>query len=165
VWEDGQQAEAKLTKHEAGEMRKPALTAQKYEKSICTIPAPKTLQGIIELRMYEMKLTQSKLAKQLGVIDVKLSPILNGKRNPDVAFLKAVYEKLHVGAAFFACCTCGIIPGHFDGNNSSCSIRSSLERPNTKWNEVRTLAPRHARTNLQQADKDPWQTQTEGKKL
>jgi HTH-type transcriptional regulator/antitoxin HigA len=92
--------EARLTKHEAGEIRKLALAAQKYEKSIYTIPAPKTLQGMIELRMYEMKLTQSKLAKQLGVTDVKLSLILNGKRTPDVAFLKAVHEKLHVDAAF-----------------------------------------------------------------
>lgn len=77
-----------------------AIEAQKYEKSVYTIPAPKTLEGMIELRMYELKLTQSKLAKMLGVTDAKLSQILNGKRKPDVALLKAVHEKLKVDAAF-----------------------------------------------------------------
>jgi HTH-type transcriptional regulator/antitoxin HigA len=92
--------DSKLNKQEANELRKLALAAQKYEKSIYTIPAPKTIQGMIELRMYEMKLTQSKLAKQLGVTDAKLSLILNGKRSPDVSFLKAVHEKLQIDAAF-----------------------------------------------------------------
>jgi HTH-type transcriptional regulator/antitoxin HigA len=92
--------EANLTKKEADEIRKLALEAQQYEKSIYEIPAPKTIEGIIELRMYELKLTQSKLAKMLGVTDAKLSQILNGKRNPDVRFLKAVHEKLKVDAAF-----------------------------------------------------------------
>ena len=55
---------------------------------------------MIELRMYELKLTQSKLAKMLGVTDAKLSQILNGKRNPDVSFLKAVHQKLKVDAGF-----------------------------------------------------------------
>jgi HTH-type transcriptional regulator/antitoxin HigA len=92
--------EANLTKKEADEILKLALEAQQYEKSIYEIPTPKTIEGIIELRMYELKLTQSKLAKMLGVTDAKLSQILNGKRNPDVRFLKAVHEKLKVDAAF-----------------------------------------------------------------
>jgi len=92
--------EANLTKREADEIRKLALEAQQYEKNMYSIPAPKTIQGIIELRMYELKLTQSKLAKILGVTDAKLSQILNGKRDPDVRFLKAVHEKLKVDATF-----------------------------------------------------------------
>lgn len=92
--------EANLTKKEADEIRKLAIEAQEHEKSIYQIPAPKTIEGIIELRMYELKLTQSKLAKMLGVTDAKLSQILNGKRDPDVRFLKAVHNKLKVDATF-----------------------------------------------------------------
>ena len=92
--------ELNLTALEANEMRKLAVNAQKYEQGIYSIPAPKTLEGMIELRMYELKLTQSRLARMLGVTDAKLSQILNGKRNPDVAFLKALHKKLKVDASF-----------------------------------------------------------------
>jgi HTH-type transcriptional regulator/antitoxin HigA len=92
--------EANITKSEALELRKLAVEAQKYEKSIYTISAPQTIEGMIELRMYEKKLSQTKLARLLGIADAKLSQILNGKRSPDVAFLKAVYEKLDIDADF-----------------------------------------------------------------
>lgn len=73
---------------------------QSYTSDVYTIPAPQTIGEIIELRMYELKLSQVKLAKILGVTEAKLSRIINGKMNPDVAFLKAVHEKLNVDAAF-----------------------------------------------------------------
>src|SRR5579863_5409788 len=47
-----------LTDKEAEEIRTLALAAQVYEKSIYTIPAPKTLEGLIELKMYERRLKQ-----------------------------------------------------------------------------------------------------------
>lgn len=69
---------------------------QAYEKSIYTIPAPKTLEGLIELKMYERKLKQKELAKLLGIGEPKLSQILSKKRKPDVAFLKAAHERLGI---------------------------------------------------------------------
>lgn len=92
--------EANITDQEADRLRILALEAQEYEKSIYQIPAPSTLEGMIELRMYEMKLRQKDLAKTLKVSDTKLSLILSGKQKPDVAFLKALYRNLDIPADF-----------------------------------------------------------------
>lgn len=88
--------EDNLTDKEAGELRTMALAAQAYEKSIYTIPAPKTLEGIIELKMYERRLKQKELARLLGVGEPKLSQIMSRKRKPDIAFLKAVHKLLGI---------------------------------------------------------------------
>lgn len=88
--------EANLTDKEADELRILGLAAQAYEKSIYTIPAPKTLEGLIELKMYEHKLKQKELAKLLGIGEPKLSQIMSKKRKPDVAFLKAAHKKLGI---------------------------------------------------------------------
>lgn len=88
--------EANLTDKEAEELRTLALAAQAYEKSIYTIPAPKTLEGLIELKMYEHKLKQKELARLLGVGEPKLSQIMSKKRKPDVAFLKAAHKLLGI---------------------------------------------------------------------
>jgi HTH-type transcriptional regulator/antitoxin HigA len=88
--------EDNLTDKEAEELRYLALAAQAYEKSIYTIPAPKTLEGLIELKMYEHKLKQKELAKLLGIGEPKLSQIMSKKRKPDVAFLKAAHEHLGI---------------------------------------------------------------------
>jgi len=88
--------EPNLTDKEAEELRTLALAAQSYEKSIYTIPAPKTLEGLIELKMYERKLKQKELARLLGVGEPKLSQIMSKKRKPDVAFLKAAHKLLGI---------------------------------------------------------------------
>lgn len=88
--------EKNLTDKEAEEIRTLALAAQAYEKSIYTIPAPKTLEGLIELKMYERRLKQKELAKLLGIGEPKLSQIMSKKRKPDVAFLKAAHKRLGI---------------------------------------------------------------------
>jgi HTH-type transcriptional regulator/antitoxin HigA len=88
--------ENNLTGKEAQEIRTLALAAQAYEKSIYTIPAPKTLEGLIELKMYERRLKQKELAKLLGIGEPKLSQIMSRKRKPDVAFLKAAHKRLGI---------------------------------------------------------------------
>jgi HTH-type transcriptional regulator / antitoxin HigA len=92
--------ESNLTNKEAADLKNMALAAQAYEKSIYTISAPKTLEGMIELKMYEKKLKQKDLAKLMGLGEAKLSQILNGKRESDVAFLKAAHQKLGIDASF-----------------------------------------------------------------
>ncbi|MFN8346613.1 MAG: helix-turn-helix domain-containing protein [Spirosomataceae bacterium] len=94
------QGEGNLNKEEKEKLRNLALAAQVYEQNLYTIPAPTTLEGMIELRMYEMKLKQKDLAKTLGVSDAKLSLILSGKQKPDIPFIKAVHTKLNVSADF-----------------------------------------------------------------
>jgi HTH-type transcriptional regulator/antitoxin HigA len=88
--------EANLTDKDAEELRILALAAQAYEKSIYSIPAPKTLEGLIELKMYERRLKQKELARLLGVGEPKLSQIMSKKRKPDVAFLKAAHKLLGI---------------------------------------------------------------------
>jgi HTH-type transcriptional regulator/antitoxin HigA len=92
--------EANLTKSQSAKLRKLAIAAQSYEKSVYTIPPPTTLEGMIELKMYERKLKQKELAKLMGLSEPKLSQILTGKRVPDVAFLKAAHQKLGIDASF-----------------------------------------------------------------
>jgi HTH-type transcriptional regulator/antitoxin HigA len=89
-----------VSKEELAEIRNLALTAQNYEQQKYVIAAPSTLNGMIEMRMYEMRLKQHDLAKKLNISDAKLSLIMNGKQKPDVDFLKAVYTELNVDAEF-----------------------------------------------------------------
>jgi HTH-type transcriptional regulator/antitoxin HigA len=92
--------EANLSKKDTAKLREMALAAQTYEKSIYTIPPPQTIEGMIELKMYEKRLKQKELAKLMGLSEPKLSQILSGKREPDVSFLKAAHEKLGIDASF-----------------------------------------------------------------
>jgi len=89
-----------VSKEELEELRELAMAAQEYEQEKYVIEAPKTLTGMIEMKMYEMRLKQKSLAKKLKISDAKLSLIMNGKQKPDVDFLKAVYTELKVDADF-----------------------------------------------------------------
>lgn len=90
----------KVSKEELNEIRTLAQGAQRYEQTQYVIDAPTTLVGMIEMRMYEMKLKQRDLAKKLNVSDTKLSLIMNGKQKPGIDFLKAVHTQLHIDAEF-----------------------------------------------------------------
>lgn len=89
-----------VSKQELAEIRDLALKAQAYEQEKYRIEPPQTLVGMIEMRMYEMKLKQKDLAKKLRVSTTKLSLIMNGKQRADVEFLKSVHSELHVDAEF-----------------------------------------------------------------
>lgn len=92
--------EGNLNEEELMKLHSAALSAQAYEKKHYYVQPPRTLEGMIELRMYELKLKQKDLAETLGVSGAKLSLILNGKQKPDIPFIKAVYTKLNVPADF-----------------------------------------------------------------
>ena len=85
-----------MSDKDAGELRTMALAAQAYEKSQFEIPAPKSIQGMLELEMFKRKLKQKEMAKLLNVGEAKLSQILSSKREPDIAILKAANEKLGI---------------------------------------------------------------------
>lgn len=89
-----------VSQEELAEIRKWALSAQSYEQEKYIIEAPTTLSGMIEMRMFELKLKQKDLAEKLNISNAKLSLIMNGKQKPDIDFLKAVYTKLNVDAEF-----------------------------------------------------------------
>ncbi|RYX82690.1 transcriptional regulator, partial [bacterium] len=57
------------SKEELTEIRSLAHTAQAYEQAKYVIDTPTTLIGMIEMKMFEMKLKQKDLAKKLKVSD------------------------------------------------------------------------------------------------
>ena len=89
-----------VSKAELADLRKLASSAQKYEQDKFVIPPPTTLEGIIEMKMFEMKLKQKDLARKLQVSDTKLSLIMNGKQKPDIHFLKALQKHLNISGDF-----------------------------------------------------------------
>ena len=54
------------------------------------------LIGLIEFKMYQLKMNQNSLAEILKMPASKISQILNKKREPDVSFLKGIHEKLGI---------------------------------------------------------------------
>ncbi len=89
-----------VSKHELAEISSLAQVAQKFEQAKFVIDAPVTLVGMIEMRMFEMKLNQRELAQRLNISDAKLSLIMNSKQKLDVSFLKAVHSQLNIDANF-----------------------------------------------------------------
>jgi HTH-type transcriptional regulator/antitoxin HigA len=87
-----------LTADELSEIRSLSLAAQEYENNKYDIEPPQTLDGIIEWIMYQKRLKQKDMAKELGVSDTKLSLIMNGKQKPDVQTLKSLHDKFGVNA-------------------------------------------------------------------
>ncbi|HEY4289562.1 MAG TPA: helix-turn-helix transcriptional regulator [Puia sp.] len=95
--------ESNLTSKELKTLEAMSKAAEEYEDNVLGMkPArePETIAELLELKMYENKMTQAKLASTLGLGNSKLSEILSGKRKPDVPFLKALYKKLNVDPAF-----------------------------------------------------------------
>ena len=90
-----------LSSAEADELGHLSLLAEQYEDNILKImPLPVTIASVVQHKVKELNLTQAKLADLLGLGTSKLSQILNGKREPDVTFLKAVHTKLGISGDF-----------------------------------------------------------------
>ncbi len=103
IYELMDKGEQNLTEAEIENLATMAQAAEKYEDEVLKLKPPKqpqSLPEIIELFMFENKLSQAKLADKLGIGKPKLSQILNGKRQPDVPFLKAMYNELHIDPKF-----------------------------------------------------------------
>lgn len=90
-----------LEKSDAEELSRLGLLAEQYEDNVLKLmPLPVTIKAIVQHKITEMNINQIKLAALLGLNTSKLSQILNGKREPDVSFLKAVHEKLDISGDF-----------------------------------------------------------------
>jgi HTH-type transcriptional regulator/antitoxin HigA len=85
-----------LTSKQKSALKKHTQIVKNYEAATFTIPMPQTVQGLIELKMYEKKLKQKELAKLLNTTDTKLSEIMNNKRKPSLSFIKAMNEVLGI---------------------------------------------------------------------
>ena len=85
-----------LSKKESEELNKYTQIVHQYERENFSIPMPETVQGLIELKMFENKLKQKDLAKLLNTTDTKLSEIMHNKRKPSLSFLKAMHQILGI---------------------------------------------------------------------
>ena len=103
VFEMMNKGEGSLNKKELEKVRRMAEAANKYENEVLGLRfhfSPNNLPEMVKLVMLEKKLSQVKLAEMLEVGRPKLSQILNGKRKPDVDFLKLAYKILKIDPAF-----------------------------------------------------------------
>lgn len=95
--------EHSLSEDELSKLSIMAEAAEKYENDVLHLKPqrqPQTIPEMVELKMFEQKITQSTLAEYLGLSRSKVSEILSGKRKPDVSFLKGIYDRLHIDADF-----------------------------------------------------------------
>ncbi len=77
-----------------------AESIEAYEKLYYHFPLPKTLAGMVELKMYEMKLKRKDLAILLDVETARISEYLNGKRKINLEFAKKLHSKLGIDGNF-----------------------------------------------------------------
>jgi len=93
--------EGKLTNLESTKLSKMATAAELYEENILGLnpfKEPKTISELVELKLFEHKMTQSKLAEEMGLAKSKVSEILTGKRKADISFLKGIHKVLKIDA-------------------------------------------------------------------
>jgi len=99
LMEKGEEA---LTERDLDELRVLAESAERYETREVYQPAEQqvTLTELVSKALFEKKITRTKFSDLSAIPVSKVSEILNGKRKPDITFLKAVHKIL------------GIDPGH-----------------------------------------------------
>jgi len=93
--------EGKLTKAESTKLSKIAIAAELYEENVLGLKPfkePKTIHELVELKLFEQKMTQARLAEEIGLAKSKVSEILNGKRKADITFLKGIHKVLKIDA-------------------------------------------------------------------
>lgn len=86
----------KLNAKQKESLNKYTQIVKAFEDDNFVIPMPQTVQGLIELKMYEKKLKQKELAKLLNITDTKLSEIMHFKRKPSLSFIKAMNQTLGI---------------------------------------------------------------------
>lgn len=84
-----------LSVQENKELKQLSLLAERYENEVQQImPLPVSVPALVRQKAQELNLTQSRLSELMGIEPAKLSLILNGRRKPDISFLKAAHQKL-----------------------------------------------------------------------
>ena len=68
-----------------------------YEDVHYPIATP-SLPDVIKLRMFEMNLTQAKLAELIGVSAPRISEYLTGKSEPTLQIARTIHHKLNISA-------------------------------------------------------------------
>jgi len=97
VYDIMNKGEANLSEVETLDLERMAKAVEHYEDHVLKLmPIPVTIATVIQQKINELDITQKELAAMFGMATPKLSQILNGKRQPDIRFLKAAHEKLGI---------------------------------------------------------------------
>ena len=94
--------EGKISKADSIRLSEMSIAAEQYEDDVLGLKPkkePKTIQEIVELKLFENRMTQAKLAEELGLAKSKVSEILNGKRKADIQFLKGIHKIFKIDAS------------------------------------------------------------------
>ena len=92
---------ASLSEEDDRELLRLSFLMKAYEEQYFPMPGqPRTLQGMIELKMFERKLKQKDLAALLGIEAPRVSELLRGKRRVSIDIARQLYEKLGIPADF-----------------------------------------------------------------
>ena len=75
-----------------------SFAASEGDRNYYPVAAP-TLVETIKLRMYEMGLTQTKLAEMLGLSTARVSEIITGKGEPSLKTGREICRKLNIDPA------------------------------------------------------------------
>jgi HTH-type transcriptional regulator / antitoxin HigA len=95
--------EANLNASELKRLAAMSAAAEYYEDTILILQSgkkPRTIMEVVEMKMFERKMTQAKLSEELGLSKSKVSETLNGKRKPDLVFLKGLYKVFKIDPEF-----------------------------------------------------------------
>ena len=93
--------EKNLTKAELKILTAMSIATENYEETVLGLKPfkePETIAEIVELKLFENKMTQASLSDQIGIAKSKVSEILNGKRKADIPFLKGIHKVLKIDA-------------------------------------------------------------------
>jgi HTH-type transcriptional regulator / antitoxin HigA len=94
-----------LTPEEDDELARISMLIEQYEAVHYPMPfKPKTIQEMMELKMFEQKLKQKDLAQLLEITENRLSEVLNGKRKVNLDLAKRLHQRLHIDATFILEC-------------------------------------------------------------
>ena len=93
--------DGKRTKEENTNLAKMSIAAEHYEDTVLglkPVKDPQSIQEVVALKLFENKMTQGKLAEEMGLAKSKVSEILNGKRKADIIFIKGIHKILKIDA-------------------------------------------------------------------
>lgn len=91
-----------LTDEENTELHRLSVLASQYEKEIKLMPVrqPLTLPEAIQLKMFQMHLSQKELARLLEVPESRISEVMNGKRKINIELARRLHTRLKMDADF-----------------------------------------------------------------
>lgn len=90
--------EANTTREQRQHIRAMGEALMAYEESIYEIPEPSTLEGILELQMYEMRMNHQDLAQTLGITQGELEIIMWEDKKAGIELLNVIREKLDISS-------------------------------------------------------------------